>query len=136
MSTKIIIWLLISVFWVVVWSEDVIETGVISDEFLIVAFGSLAAGLGYLVDNQVDKGVAPLKNSNFRAAQHLSTLELSRPSARFTALDRYCPRPSRCLHPTWLQSAAGSESNLCHTHLRSKYHCMLSSNCRRWYHNQ
>ena len=45
MSTKIIIWLFISVFWVVVWSEDVIETGVISDEFLMVAFGPLLLGL-------------------------------------------------------------------------------------------
>ena len=45
MSTKIIIWLFISVFWVVVWSEDVIETGVISDEYLMVAFGPLLLGL-------------------------------------------------------------------------------------------
>ena len=41
MSTKIIIWLFISVFWVVVWSEDVTEAGIISDQFLIVAFGPL-----------------------------------------------------------------------------------------------
>ena len=46
MSTKMIIWLLVSVFWVVLWSEDVIETGVISDEFLMVAFGPLLLGLG------------------------------------------------------------------------------------------
>ena len=45
MSNKMIILLFVWVFWVVVWSEDVIETGLISDEFLMVAFGPLLLGL-------------------------------------------------------------------------------------------
>ncbi len=39
------IWLLVSVFWVVAWSEDVLETGVMTDDYLIIAFGPLVLGL-------------------------------------------------------------------------------------------
>ena len=46
MSNKMIILLFVWVFWVVVWSEDVIETGVISEESLIVAFSPVLLGLG------------------------------------------------------------------------------------------
>ncbi len=44
-SNKMIIWLLVAVAWVVVWSEDVLETGVITNDYLIVAFGPLVLGL-------------------------------------------------------------------------------------------
>ena len=44
-SNKMIIWLLVAVAWVVVWSEDVLDTGVITDDYLIVAFGPLVLGL-------------------------------------------------------------------------------------------
>ncbi len=44
-SNKTIIWLLIAVAWVVAWSEDVLETGVITADYLIVAFGPLVLGL-------------------------------------------------------------------------------------------
>ena len=59
MSTKIIIWLFISVFWVVVWSEDVIEAGVISDEFLMVAFGPLLLGLAIWLIIRWIRGLPP-----------------------------------------------------------------------------
>ena len=44
-SNKMIIWLLVAVAWVIVWSEDVLDTGVITDDYLIVAFGPLVLGL-------------------------------------------------------------------------------------------
>ena len=44
-SNKMIIWLLVAVAWVVVWSEDVLDKGVITDDYLIVAFGPLVLGL-------------------------------------------------------------------------------------------
>ena len=44
-SHKMIIWLLVAVAWVVTWSEDVLETGVITVDYLIVAFGPLVLGL-------------------------------------------------------------------------------------------
>ena len=46
MSNKMIILLFLSVFWVIVWSGDVLETGVINGEYLLVAFGPLLLGLG------------------------------------------------------------------------------------------
>ena len=45
-SNKMIIWLLVAVAWVIVWSEDVLDTGVITDDYLFVAFGPLVLGLG------------------------------------------------------------------------------------------
>ena len=44
-SNKMIIWLLVAVAWVVAWSEDVLETGVITDDYLLVAFGPLVLGV-------------------------------------------------------------------------------------------
>ena len=59
MSNKMIILLFVWVFWVVVWSEDVIETGVISEESLIVAFSPVLLGLAIWLIIRWIRGLPP-----------------------------------------------------------------------------